>query len=235
MENSSKIPPRGVAAIEGLETIDDQYTARNSREGHAAAFISCTVQTMDIDGAADQPPSASAASAASASSPLPPSPRAEDDAVSDPSSDPSADPSATSDKHAPAGGANDYSRFDDIDESDEEGDNDDKKTDATPPVPVADRLFQAGTAKAAGNDHISKGEPGPAATQYRKGITVLEDMRKAAKEAAADGLQNSSPAVLAATQEVEAHELSLSLHLNLAMAEIKLKSYGAAIKAATEA
>ena len=54
-------------------------------------------------------------------------------------------------------------------------------------MPVIERLFQAGSAKTEGNAHITKGEAGPAATQYRKGIKLLEDMRKASSEALADG------------------------------------------------
>ena len=147
--------------------------------------------------------------------------------------------SSSSSSHGPSGGANDYSRFDDIEESsDDGGENGDEKSDGEK-VPVIERLFQAGSAKMEGNAHITKGEAGPAATQYRKGIKVLEDMRKASSDAVVDGGKKSgdgdNPIVLSPAQEVEAHELELSLHLNLSMAEIKLKNYSAAIKAATSA
>jgi hypothetical protein len=50
---------------------------------------------------------------------------------------------------------------------------------ASSSISVAERLKQIGSAKLAGNDHISQNEFSKAASQYRKGIKVLEDMRKA--------------------------------------------------------
>ena len=92
--------------------------------------------------------------------------------------------------------ANDYSRFDGISDSDDE----EEKTSLS----AATRVQHIGTAKQAGNAHVAMKEFKAAASQYRKGLKVVEDLSKAKPP--------PNPVELA-----EAKELELSLQLNLSM------------------
>lgn len=117
---------------------------------------------------------------------------------------------------SPKSDANDYSRFDEISDSESDGgDSDDEPS-------VAEKIKSAGDAKMQGNDAFKKKENAEAAKLYRKGVKSLEDVSKS----------HPKPT---ATQTVEVQELLLSLNLNLAMAEIKLERWSGATKAATAA
>lgn len=121
---------------------------------------------------------------------------------------------ATSDGGEKTSDANDYSRFDDISDSDDESDTVKDKSSKS----VAACIHDAGVSKEKGNGHFGRQENKEAVDAYNAGIKSLEETSKA--PTAANSAQR---------QEIEA--LTVSLQLNLAMASIKLHQWNAAVKA----
>lgn len=77
---------------------------------------------------------------------------------------------------------------------------------------VVDRLEEAGTSKNEGNEAFKTGDNAGAAEKYRAGIKALADMSKSVP-----------PPSVAETKECQ--DLTVSLQLNLAMAEIRNKNF----------
>jgi hypothetical protein len=71
----------------------------------------------------------------------------------------------------PEADANDYSRFDNISDSDDDSDDNGG-------VPATERIQLMGSAKVAGNEHITKNNFELAANQYRKGLKIAKDFGK---------------------------------------------------------
>lgn len=68
---------------------------------------------------------------------------------------------------------NDYSRFDNISDSDDESDDNSANQ-----IPATERITAMGNAKMAGNEHISKNNFELASNQYRKGLKISKDFNK---------------------------------------------------------
>ena len=105
--------------------------------------------------------------------------------------------------------ANDYSRFNDIDDSDDEIDNQTKST-TDNKLPLEECIARASSLKDAGNDAIKKGDYNLAKTNYEDGIKLMDDHK-------------------AVTSDIVISCLS-SLHLNNALACLKVGSYKNAIE-----
>jgi tetratricopeptide (TPR) repeat protein len=106
--------------------------------------------------------------------------------------------------------ANDYSRFNDIDDSDDELDkkvlNDDDKI----KLPLEECLVQATSLKENGNDHIKNGNYNDAREKYEQAIKLLDDHKNVSSEMVINCLS--------------------SLHANNAMACLKVGNYKNAIE-----
>ena len=93
-------------------------------------------------------------------------------------------PSPETDSTSPnghAGDSNDYSRFDELSDSD-----DDEEAEAASSVDCAEKLQQIGAAKVAGNGFVAKAEWKKAAQQYRKGLKVTTFSEMDQKQSRAD-------------------------------------------------
>jgi tetratricopeptide (TPR) repeat protein len=104
--------------------------------------------------------------------------------------------------------ANDYSKFDKIDDVDEE----DLKTDEAPAVSPAEVLSCANALKDAGNESFKKGDYAAAMSSYDMGIETLSKHRDLS----------------------EAQALLISLYSNNAMVQLKLEDYTKAASSASE-
>lgn len=116
------------------------------------------------------------------------------------------------------GDANDYSRFDNVDDTDTES-----EPDTTPSMSMVERLSRAGSLKDAGNDAFQTQDWARAKTSYQDAIKLLEPYK------------SSQPPSVTDVQRDEIRRLLSTLHSNKAMVLIKEEDWFAAIKASSDA
>jgi tetratricopeptide (TPR) repeat protein len=117
--------------------------------------------------------------------------------------------------------ANDYSRFKDIEDSDDEPENK-AEGDAGEQLSIDDAITRAISSKEAGNNAFKGGNNAEAKTMYTDGLTALGKFK------------DIQPPIISEAHANEVRNLLISINGNLAMIFLKEENYSLAISNATE-